>query len=233
VMSMPRGLTADTGIDCLTHALEAGVSNYASPYTDSNAMQAIRLAYKYLTIAYEHQHDEEARNMMHNAACIAAIAFSNASVGLNHALAHAFGARFGVAHGKANALMLPHVIAYNAAVPAKFMPSPNQQGYVAHKKYAMIADLLGLSGHTVEEKVESLVGAIEQLLDRLENPRSIAAMGIPREEFERAIPDLVRLAFEDPSWLSNPRMPLMSELKDLFWAAYEGRSVAIAVGSAH
>jgi acetaldehyde dehydrogenase/alcohol dehydrogenase len=233
VMSMPRGLTADTGIDCLTHALEAGVSNYASPYTDSNAMQAIRLAYKYLPIAYEHPHDEEARNMMHNAACIAAIAFSNASVGLNHALAHAFGARFGVAHGKANALMLPHVIAYNAAVPAKFMPSPNQQGYVAHKKYAMIADLLGLSGHTVEEKVESLVGAIEQLLDRLEIPRSIAAMGIATEEFERAIPDLVKLAFEDPSWLSNPRMPLMSELKDLFWAAYEGRSVAIAVGSAH
>jgi acetaldehyde dehydrogenase/alcohol dehydrogenase len=152
-------------------------------------------------------------------------------VGLNHALAHAFGARFGVAHGRANALMLPHVIAYNASIPAKFMPSPNQQGYVAHKKYAMIADLLGLGGHTVEEKVENLVGAIEQLLDRLEVPRSIAAMGITKEEFERAIPDLVKLAFEDPSWLSNPRMPLMSELKELFWTAYEGRSVAMAVGS--
>jgi len=128
VMSMPKGLTADTGIDCLTHALEAGVSNYASPYTDSNAMQAIRLVFKYLPIAYEHPRDEEARSMMHNAACIAAMAFSNASVGINHALAHAFGARFGVAHGRANALMLPHVIAYNAAVPAKFMPSPYTQG---------------------------------------------------------------------------------------------------------
>ena len=95
--------------------------------------------------------------MMHNAACIAAIAFSNASVGVNHALAHAFGARFGVAHGRANALMLPHVIAYNASVPTKFMPSPNQRAYVAHKKYAMIADLLGLGGHTVEEKVNKLV----------------------------------------------------------------------------
>ena len=95
--------------------------------------------------------------MMHNAACIAAMAFSNASVGVNHALAHAFGARFGVAHGRANALMLPHVIAYNAAVPTKFMPSPYTQGYVAHKKYAMIADLLGLGGHTVEEKVKNLV----------------------------------------------------------------------------
>ena len=232
VMSMPRGLTADTGIDCLTHALEAGVSNYASPYTDSSAMQAIRLAYKYLPLAYEHPHDEEARNMMHNAACIAAIAFSNASVGLNHALAHAFGARFGVPHGRANALMLPHVIAFNAAVPAKFMPSPNQQGYIAHKKYALIADLLGLGGHTVDEKVQKLIEAIEQLLDRLDVPRSIAAMGIAREEFERAIPDLVKIAFEDPSWLSNPRMPLQTELRDLFWTAYAGRSVVQLVESA-
>ncbi len=228
VMSMPKGLTADTGVDCLTHALEAGVSNFASPYTDSNAMQAIRLAYRYLPVAYEHPNDEEARNMMHNAACIAAIAFSNASVGLNHALAHAFGARFGVPHGRANALMLPHVIAYNAAVPAKFMPSPNQQGYVAHKKYAMIADLLGLAGDTIEEKVQNLVEAVEQLLDRLGMPRSIAAMGISKEEFERAMPDLVKLAFEDPSWLSNPRMPLVSELKELFLKAYQGRGLAKA-----
>ena len=113
VMSMPKGLTADTGIDCLTHALEAGVSNYASAYTDANAMQAIRLVFKYLPTAFENPHDEEARCMMHNAACIAAMAFSNASVGVNHALAHAFGARFHIAHGKSNALMLPHVIAYN------------------------------------------------------------------------------------------------------------------------
>jgi acetaldehyde dehydrogenase/alcohol dehydrogenase len=225
VMSMPKGLTADTGIDCLTHALEAGVSIFASPYTDCNAMQAIRLVFKYLPIAYEHPHDEEARSMMHNAACIAAMAFSNASVGVNHALAHAFGARFGVAHGRANALMLPHVIAYNASVPTKFMPSPNQGGYIAHKKYAMMADLLGLSGHTIEEKVQNLVVAIEQLLDQLAMPRSIAALGISKEEFERAIPDLVKIAFDDPSWRSNPRMPLVSELVELFWKAYQGRGL--------
>jgi acetaldehyde dehydrogenase/alcohol dehydrogenase len=111
------------------------------------------------------------------------------------------------------------------------MPSPNQQGYVAHKKYALIADLLGLGGHTAEEKVEKLIAAIEQLLDRLEVPRSIAAMGIPREEFERALPDLVKIAFEDPSWLSNPRMPLQSELRELFWSAYAGRRVADVVGA--
>ena len=226
VMSMPKGLTADTGIDCLTHALEAAVSNYASAYTDSNAMQAIRLAFKYLPIAYEHPRDEEARSMMHNAACIAAMAFANASVGVNHALAHAFGARFGVAHGRANALMLPHVIAYNAAVPTKFLPSPYQKGYVAHKKYATIADLLGLGGHTIEEKVTHLIAAIEQLLDQLNFPRSIADLGISKEEFERAMPDLTTLAFDDPSWRSNPRMPLLSELADLFWKAYQGRGLA-------
>ena len=226
VMSMPKGLTADTGIDCLTHALEAGVSILASPYTDSNAMQAIRLVFKYLPLAFEHPQDEEARSMMHNAACIAAIAFSNAAVGVNHALAHAFGARFGVSHGRANALMLPHVIAYNAAVPTKFAPSPNQKGYIAHKKYATMADLLGLGGNSVDEKVKNLVTATEQLLDRLQIPRSIADLGISKEEFERAIPDLSKIAFDDPSWRSNPRMPLVSEMVELFWCAYHGRSLA-------
>ena len=231
VMSMPKGLTADTGIDCLTHALEAAVSSYASAYTDCNAMQAIRMVFKYLPIAYEHPRDEEARSMMHNAACIAAMAFSNASVGVNHALAHAFGARFGVAHGRANALMLPHVIAYNASVPTKFLPSPYQKGYLAHKKYATVADLLGLGGHTIEEKVKNLVAATEQLLDQLGFPRSIADLGISQEEFERAMPDLTKLAFDDPSWRSNPRMPLISELAELFWKAYRGRGPAKAAGA--
>jgi len=233
VMSMPKTLTADTGIDCLTHALEAAVSIYASPYTDSNAMQAIRLVFKYLPIAYEHPNDEEARSMMHNAACIAAIAFSNAAVGVNHALAHAFGARFHVSHGRANALMLPHVLAFNASVPSKFMPSPNQRGYIAHKKYATIAELLALGGNTVDEKVKRLIAATEQLLDKLSIPRSIADLGISRQQFEAAMPDLAKNAFDDPSWRSNPRMPLVSELVELFWIAYQGRGVAEAVPDLH
>jgi acetaldehyde dehydrogenase/alcohol dehydrogenase len=231
VMSMPKGLTADTGIDCLTHALEAAVSTYALAFTDSNAMQAIQLAFKYLPIAYEHPEDEEARSMMHNAACIAALAFANASVGVNHALAHAFGARFHVPHGRANALMLPHVIAYNAAVPTKFMPSPYQKGYIAPQKYATIADLLNLGGHTTEEKVANLVAAIEQLLDRLAIPRSIAELGISKAEFEAAIPDLVKNAFDDPSGRSNPRMPMVKELVELFWSAYRGRTPAKATST--
>jgi acetaldehyde dehydrogenase / alcohol dehydrogenase len=227
VLTMPKPLTADTGIDALTHALEAGVSVYASPYTDSNAMQAIRLVFKYLPIAYEHPGDVEARSMMHNASCIAGLAFSNASVGVNHALAHAVGARFRIPHGRANALMLPHVVAYNAAVPSKFMPSPFQKAYTAHKKYATVADLLGLGGSSVSEKVQKLVGAIEGLLDQVGMPKSIAELGIARDDYEKAIPDLVRIAFDDPSWRpTNPRMPLMNELVDLFRAAYVGRGQA-------
>src|SRR5208337_4278774 len=98
------------------------------------------------------------------------------------------------------------------------MPSPNQRAYTAHKKYALIADLLGLGGSTVEEKVKKLIAAIEQLLDQLAFPRSIADLGISREEFERAVPDLVKMAFDDPSGRSNPRMPLLSELVELFWS---------------
>jgi acetaldehyde dehydrogenase / alcohol dehydrogenase len=152
------------------------------------------------------------------------MAFSNASVGVNHALAHAFGARFHVPHGRANALMLPHVIAYNAAVPTKFMPSPYTQGYIAHKKYATMADLLGLGGNSVDEQVQNLIVAVEQLLDRLTFPRSIAELGIKKQEFEKAVPELAEIAFADPSWRSNPRMPLLTELAELFWKAYEGRT---------
>jgi acetaldehyde dehydrogenase/alcohol dehydrogenase len=167
--------------------------------------------------------------MMHNAACIAALAFSNASVGINHALAHAIGARFGIAHGRANALMLPHVIAYNASTPTKFMPSPHVRGYTAPKKYAIVAELLDLGGETVHEKINNLIEAIEKLLDRLDMPKSISALGISRDDFEAAIPDLTNAAFDDPSWRpTNPRMPLMNELVELLWAAYHGRGAAKA-----
>jgi len=108
------------------------------------------------------------------------------------------------------------------------MPSPNQGAYVAHKKYAMMADLLGLGGHTVEEKVANLVKATEELLDRLGVPTSIAELGISREEFEKAMPELAKIAFDDPSWRSNPRMPLVSEIIELFWSAYKGRGTAPA-----
>jgi len=118
-------------------------------------------------------------------------------------------------------------------VPTKFMPSPNQRAYVAHKKYAMMADLLGLGGTTVEEKVGALIAATEKLLDELGVPKSIAELGISKEEFEKAMPALVEHAFDDPSWRSNPRMPLMKELGELLWAAYYGRGPAKAGEKSH
>ena len=169
----------------------------------------------------------ETLNDLGLASALAALAFSNASVGVCHALAHAFGARFGVPHGRANALLLPHVIAYNAAVPTKFMPSPHQRAYVAHKKYATVADLLGLGGETVADKVQRLIAATERLLDQVGIPRSIADLGISREEFARAVPELAEIAFDDPSWRpTNPRVPLINELAELLWSAYEGRPKA-------
>jgi acetaldehyde dehydrogenase/alcohol dehydrogenase len=122
--------------------------------------------------------------------------------------------------------MLPHVIAYNAAVPTKFMPSPNQRAYVAHKKYALMADLLGLGGTTVDEKVAKLIASVQELMAQLKFPRSIAEVGISKEDFEKALPELVKNAFDDPSWRSNPRMPLMTELAELFWTAYFGHAVS-------
>jgi len=116
-------------------------------------------------------------------------------------------------------------------VPTKFMPSPNQKGYVAHKKYALMADLLGLGGDTIVDKVEALIGATCHLLDDLAVPRSIAELGISKEDFAKAVPDLAKIAFDDPSWRSNPRMPLVSELVELLWSAYAGRGSGKATGA--
>ena len=145
-LSMPPAVTADTGIDALTHALEAGVSIFASPYTDAFCMQAINLIMEALPRACADGGDLEARTAMSNAAAIAGLAFSNAFVGVNHALAHAVGARFGIAHGRANGIFLPHVLRYNASIPSKFMPAPGYATYVAPDKYAQMGWVLGLGG---------------------------------------------------------------------------------------
>jgi acetaldehyde dehydrogenase/alcohol dehydrogenase len=144
-LTMPPEITADTGIDALTHALEAAVSIFASPFTDAFCVQAVRLILGALPRAFNDGSNIEARTAMSNAATIAGLAFSNAFVGLNHALAHAVGARFGVAHGRANAIFLPHVLRYNASLPTKFMRAPGYAAYVAPEKYAQIAWILSLA----------------------------------------------------------------------------------------
>ena len=145
-LSMPPTVTADTGVDALTHALEAAVSVFASPFTDAFCMQAVNLILDALPRAYENGDDLEARADMANAATIAGLAFSNAFVGVCHALAHPVGARFGIAHGRANAIFLPHVLRYNAQLPSKFMPSPGVGTYAAPGKYAQMSFILGLGG---------------------------------------------------------------------------------------
>ncbi len=219
-ITMPPVITADTGIDALTHALEAGVSIFASPFTDAFCMQAVKLILDALPTAYHDGSDLKARTAMANAATIAGLAFSNAFVGLNHALAHAIGAHFGIAHGRANAIFLPHVLRYNASLPSKFMPAPGYSTYVAPEKYAQIAWILGLGGKSEEDRRERLFARVDQLLEEVQEPRSLAAAGVSREQFEAAFPDLIRSAFGDPSIRTNPRIPLISEVAALLEAGF-------------
>lgn len=223
VRGLPPSVTADTGFDALTHALEAVVSVFASEYTDALAFQAARLVFEHLPRVCRDGSDMESRAKMHNAACMAGLAFANAFVGVNHALAHSLGAVFKVAHGRANAVLLPYVVRYNAAVPTKFMPFPNVKAYVAHRKYAHVAESMNWGGANVEEKVATLIAKIFELLEACNMPTSIRELGISRTAFEEAIPNIIRMAYDDISVRSNPRMPLLKELEEILWAAYEGR----------
>jgi acetaldehyde dehydrogenase / alcohol dehydrogenase len=222
-LSMPPTLTADTGIDALTHALEAVVSIFASPFTDAFCAQAIYQILPNLPRAYEDGSDLEARTAMSNAATIAGLAFSNAFVGVNHALAHAVGARFGIAHGRANAIFLPHVLRYNASLPSKFMPAPGYTAHVAPEKYAQVAWIIGLGGRTEEERRERLFAKVEELLARVDMPRTLEEAGVTRAEFDEALPDVTRTAFADASLRTNPRIPLVRELAALLEAGFSGR----------
>jgi acetaldehyde dehydrogenase/alcohol dehydrogenase len=142
---------------------------------------------------------------------------------VNHALAHAVGARFGIAHGRANAIFLPHVLRYNASLPTKFMPAPGYTAYVAPEKYAQIAWIIGLGGKTEVERCARLLARIEELLDQVGMPRSLEQAGVARADFEAALPDLARMAFSDASIRTNPRVPLVRELTELLEAGYRGR----------
>ncbi len=220
-LTMPRSVTVDSGIDALTHALEAAVSIFASPYTDAFCVQAANLIFDALPKVYDDPNDLVARTAMANAATLAGLAFSNAFVGTNHALAHAVGARFGVAHGRANGVFLPHVLRYNAGLPSKFMPAPGYSAYVAPEKYAQLGQVV-FGGHGGEESRGRLFRSVEALLDRLHMPRTLKEAGIPEDEFLEALPQLAMTAFQDLSNRTNPRMPLVSEIVDLLKAGYYG-----------
>ena len=219
--TMPPVLTADTGVDALTHALEAAVSIFASPYTDALCAQASRLIFESLPRTYRDPDDLAARTDMSNAATLAGLAFSNAFVGTNHALAHAVGAKFGIAHGRANAIFLPHVLRYNSGLPTKFMPAPGYSAYIAPDKYAQIGQLI-FGGHEPEDSRGRLFKGVEDLLDRVDMPRSLKELGIAEEAFTVALPQLAMTAFEDLSNRTNPRMPLVTEITELLRLGYYG-----------
>ncbi len=222
VRGLPPSVTADTGLDALTHALEAVVSVFASEYTDALAMQAARLVFDYLPRAVRDGNDLEARTRLHNAACMAGLAFANAFVGVNHALAHSLGARFHLPHGRANAVLLPYVVRYNASLPSKFMPFPNVKAYVAPEKYAAVAASMNWGGATVAERVDLLITRLVALLRECKLPTTLAEAGIARADFEAALPDVIQASCDDISLRSNPRMPLLHELEAILRRAYDG-----------
>ena len=222
VMSVPKSVTADTGMDVLTHAIEAYVSVLASDYTDGLALHAIRLVFKYLKRAYDNGNDREAREKMHNASCIAGMAFTNAFLGINHSLAHKLGSAYHIPHGRANAILLPYVIAYNAQKPSKFATWPKYEHYIADKRYAEIAEMLGLPCSTTEEGVQSLIKAIKDLQDSMNVARSIKSQGVDEKTFMDNLDAVADEAHADQCTPANPRYPLISELKAILVDAYYG-----------
>ncbi|MEW6458070.1 MAG: bifunctional acetaldehyde-CoA/alcohol dehydrogenase [Bacillota bacterium] len=219
-MGQPPALTADAGMDVLGHALEAYVSVRASDFTDPPAIKAIEAVFRYLPRAYRNPDDREAREKMHTAATLAGMAFTNAFLGVNHSLAHKLGNEFNLPHGRAVAVLMPHVIEYNAEVPAKYASYPNYGYYRAAERYQEIARHLGLPASTAAEGSAGLAEAVRRLIAELDLPPTIAACGVPRDRFEARLALLAEKAYEDQTTVTNPRQPLISELIALYRRAY-------------
>jgi len=224
-MSAPKGLTSASGIDALTHALEAYASMLATDYTDSLALRAIRVIFDYLPRAYDNgPNDPEARERMANAATMAGMAFANAFLGVCHSMAHKLGAFHHLPHGVANALMIEHVLRFNASEqPVKMGTFPQYDHPHTLARYAEIADSLHLGGNTNEEKLENLISAIEALKAQVGIKKTIRDYGIDETDFLARLDDMVEQAFDDQCTGANPRYPLMSEIKQMYLDAYYGK----------
>ena len=220
VDNLPEEIAANTGIDAFTHAIEAYVSVYSSEYTDGLALEALQLIFENLPEIILNPENKEARQKMHNAATLAGMAFSNASVGINHALAHALGARFNIPHGKANAVFLLSTIDFNSGVPRKFLPFSNYRKYIAHEKYAQLAKFLGCLGTETEELIAALKSKVKDLLHKSKLPHRVSELEIKLDNYLDIIPELANKAFNDISLRTNPRTPLVEELIKVFRGAY-------------
>ncbi len=224
-MTAPKGLTAASGIDAVTHALEAYVSMLATDYTDGLALQALKVVFEYLPKAYDNgPNDPIAREKMANAATMAGMAFANAFLGICHSMAHKLGAFHHLPHGVANALMIDEVIRFNAAeVPTKMGTFPQYGHPHTLARYAEVADYLGLGGNTDEEKLENLIKAIDTLKERVGIKASIKEYVADEKDFMARLDDMVEQAFDDQCTGANPRYPLMSEIKQMYINAYYGK----------
>lgn len=225
VLSMPKGLTAASGIDAITHALEALAATTASEYTNGLAIEALRLLFKYLPISYrEGGKNAKAREKVHYAATIAGMAFANAFLGLCHSMAHKLGSAYHIPHGVANGILIPHIILYNmTSVPRKQAAFPQYTHPMAKERYARMADYLGFGGDSLNEKVEHLVEALRAMLVELDLPLTIQDAGVNEADFLENLDALCELAFDDQCTGNNPRYPLISEIRELYLRAYYGK----------
>ena len=224
MMEAPKGLTSASGIDALTHALEAYASMMATDYTDGLAIQSMKMIFEYLPRAYENgASDPEAREKMANAATLAGMSFANAFLGVCHSMAHKLGAFHHIPHGIANALMIEEVLRFNSfEVPTKMGTFPQYDHPHTLRRYAEIAEALDLGGNTDEEKLENLIKAINELKEKIGIKKTIKEYDIDEAKFLETLDDMTEQAFDDQCTGANPRYPLISEIKEMYMNAYYG-----------
>ena len=229
MMNQPKGLTSASGIDALTHALEAYASIMATDYTDGLALKAMKNIFEYLPAAYENgPHDAKAREQMATASTMAGMAFANAFLGVCHSMAHKLGAYHHLPHGIANALLITDVMRFNAAeVPAKMGTFSQYQYPHCKERYVECADFLHIKGKNDDEKFENLIAAIEELKEKVGIKKTIKDYGVDEKEFLRTLDEMTEMAFDDQCTGANPRYPLMKEIKAMYLKAYYGKPVEI------
>lgn len=224
MMNAPKGLTSASGIDALTHDLEAYASMMATDYTDGLALRSMKMIFDYLPRCYDNgPNDPEAREKMANAATMAGMAFANAFLGVCHSMAHKLGAFHHLPHGIANALMIDYVLRFNAAETPRKMGTFSQYDHPhTLARYAEVADYLGIQGNSNEEKLENLIKAIDELKEKVGIKKTIKEYGVDEQKFLDNLDEMVEQAFDDQCTGANPRYPLMSEIKEMYLKAYYG-----------
>lgn len=224
MMSIPKGLTANSGYDAMVHSLEAIASVMSSAFTDGMAKEAIKLIFEYLPVAYNNGSDEKARGEMAYAATMAGMAFANAFLGVCHSMAHKLGSYHHLPHGMANALLLPQVMKFNAAeAPTKIGTFPQYDHPVCLRRYADVAESVGIKGKTDQEKFDKLLVKLDELRKAVGLPASIKDAGVPEDKFLATLDQMSRDAFDDQCTGANPRYPMIAEIKQMYLDAYYGK----------